>query len=72
MRIKAIELIELIKLIKSKVKRELITNIIINKINKVDLPFNNLLINSINKRNIIIKKELQLFLTIRFFKLKKV
>jgi len=72
LRIKAIELIELIKLIKSKVKRELITNIIINKINKVDLPFNNLLINSINKRNIIIKKELQLFLTIRFFKLKKV
>jgi len=58
LRIKAIELIELIKLIKSKVKRELITNIIINKINKVDLPFNNLLINSINKRNIIIKKEL--------------
>jgi hypothetical protein len=49
------------------VKKELV-----NKVNNMDLLFNNLLINSINNIKVIIKKKPQLSLVVRFSKLKKV
>jgi hypothetical protein len=59
--------VKIIKLIKLKVKEKPIINIKVNKVNKINLLFNNLLINKIDNINIFIKKELQLFLIIRFF-----
>ena len=59
--------VKIIKLIKLKVKEKPIINIKVNKVNKINLLFNNLLINKIDNINIFIKKELQHFLIIRFF-----
>ena len=55
--------------IEPKVKGEPVAH---NKANKADLPLNNLLVGDINSIGVIIKKEPQLSLVVRFSKLKKV
>ena len=67
---------KVIELIEPKVKGEPVVEPVadnkVNKANKVDLPLNSLLVNNINNTKVIIKKEPQLSLVIRFSKLKKV
>ena len=63
LRAKAIEPMEL------KVKGEPVAY---NKANKADLPLNNLSISGVNSIRVIIKKEPQLSLVVRFSKPKKV
>ena len=64
------------KVIEPKVKGELVVEPVaddeVDKANKVDLLLDSLLVNGINNIKVIIKKEPQLSLVIRFSKPKKV
>jgi hypothetical protein len=58
--------------VKGKPVVELMADNKVDKANKIDLPLNSLLVNGINNIKVIIKKEPQLSLVIRFSKPKKV
>jgi 6-phosphogluconate dehydrogenase (decarboxylating) len=60
---------KVMELIEPKVKGEPVAY---NKANEADLPLNNLLIGGVDSIEVIIKKEPQLSLAVRFSKLKKV